>query len=105
MSLKYSQTSYRPGLSYKLTITSTGSVRTPIMTDKMDMISVVGTSDFWFNIGSSTVTAAASTGNGVASRFVPAGVVLYLNKDMGKRYVAAIADSANGKAVISEETQ
>lgn len=99
------QTSYKPGLSYKLTITSTGSVVTPITAAYIDTISIVGTSDFWFNIGSSTVTAAASTGNGIASKFVPSGVVLYVGKDIGKRYIAAKANSASGIVVISEEGQ
>lgn len=105
MSLKYTQTSYKPNLSYKLTVTSTASVRSVSLTANYNTISLVGTSDFWYNVGSSTVTAAASTGSGVASKFIPAGVVLYVNKDLNKRYVAAIANSASGIVVVSEEGQ
>ncbi len=105
MSLKFTQTSYKVGLSYKLTITSTASVRTPVMADQYTSVSLATTVDTWFNIGSSTVTAAASTGPGVASRFVPAGTILFVNKDAGKKYIAAIADSAAGKAVVGEEGQ
>lgn len=105
MSLKFTQTSYKPGLSYKLTVTSTGSVRTPVMAAGKTTFSIVGTVDFWYNTGSSTVTAAASTGSGVASKFIPAGVLLYVNKDGNAKYVAAIANAASGMVVPCEEDQ
>lgn len=105
MSLKFTQTSYKPGNSFKLTITSTGSVRTSPLATYFNTISLVGTSDFWYRCGSSTVTAAAATSTGAASKFIPAGTVLYVNKDEGARYVAAIANAASGIVVVGEESQ
>lgn len=100
--MRYDQTSYRAGTSYKLTITSTGAQRTPIMAQYSPVFSVAPTADCWYKIGSSTVTA---TSTGGASHFVPAGVVLFANKGDNERYVSVIANSANGIVDVCEQTQ
>lgn len=99
---KHYQTCYRPNVTQKITATSTAAQRTTQMAQYVENFRIVGLTDLWFAIGSSTITAT-TTGN--ASHFVPAGVPEYFSKSENERYISVIANSGSGIVTITGMTQ